>query len=243
MPAIHAGVLHQITRPTARRVAVALIAVTAALLAAGCAPRSGPSMLVVDAPSYDVAFNAAVEAARRKGMPAVLMDRRLGVIETGAEVAGSLVEPWRTDNASPAQAIEHTFALQRRRCRFEFTPTGFRADAMRPGNPDDLTGPDVFAESIPPDLTGYAGPVELRVRVFVERAYTPGTRVSTWSHRMTTRTVELPGDPADPYRDGAARGPLPGRFWTPIGRDRAYERRLIADVQTMLGAIDEPADG
>jgi len=139
-------------------------------------------------------------------MPPALRDRRSGVIETEAQIAGSVLEPWRTDNASAAQAVENTVAFQRRRARFEFTPAGFQEP------PRDLT-------KVPDDL-------ELRVWVFVERASTPGLRRSTWTRSKTT-TTQLVAPEGD-------TGPAPTTSWTPVTRDVAYERRLLAAVQDGL---------
>lgn len=201
-------------------------------LLSGCATSQGPAFLTIQAEVYADAFDAAVEAAAVVGLTPIVRDRRSGVIETEPRIAGSVFEPWRDDNASFAQAIENTITFQRRRARFEFTPAGFR-----PREPAEasLTGPDLFAlHGAEVDLSRLAGPLELRVWVYVERAYSPGRRRSTWTRAKSTRSriVPTPDDEA-----------LPRRYWTPVRRDEAYERRLLAAVQSALAErLDASSD-
>jgi hypothetical protein len=201
--------------------------VTALLLfvfLAGCASKQGPERLRVDADTYHAAFDAALEAAQKHGMPPTLRDRRHGVIETQPALASTVLEPWRGDNASFGQAVENTIAFQRRRARFEFTP----ADGAAAQEPDDApeTGPDLLGLDVPElDLNTYAGDLELTVRVYVDQAYAMGIRRSTWSRRSTTRAqIDSP----------SSDGSLPAEFWTPVTRDEAFERRLLAAVDRAL---------
>ena len=194
----------------------------------GCATSHGPAFLTIQAGAYAEAFDAAVEAAAVAGLTPTVRDRRNGVIETAPRIAGSFLEPWRTDNASFAQAMENTITFQRRRARFEFTPAGFR-----PREPAEapLTGPDLFAQhEAEVDLSRLAGPLELRVWVYVERAYSPGLRRSTWTRARTTRTRIVPAEDEEA---------LPSRYWTPVHRDQAYERRLLGAVERALGERSE----
>ena len=196
----------------------------------GCATSQGPAFLTIQAGAYAEAFDAAVEAAAVAGLTPTVRDRRNGVIETEPRIAGSFLEPWRTDNASFAQAMENTITFQRRRARFEFTPAGFR-----PREPAEasLTGPDLFAQhEAEVDLSRFAGPLELRVWVYVERAYSPGLRRSTWTRARTTRTRIVPAEDEEA---------LPSRYWTPVHRDEAYERRLLGAVERALDERSEPS--
>ena len=87
-----------------------------ALGAGGCAPGSeGPELLVIPSSSYARAFDAADAVVREESMSPALRDRRGGVIETEPRIEGSVLEPWRDDNATAEQAWENTFAFQRRR--------------------------------------------------------------------------------------------------------------------------------
>ncbi|MHC4420599.1 MAG: hypothetical protein ACYS1E_08385 [Planctomycetota bacterium] len=187
----------------------------------GCAKSPGPDLLHIDAGSYHVAFDAAMEASRTHGLTPALRDRRRGVIETQPALAASILEPWRDDNASLGQSLENTIAFQRRRARFEFVPAG----AAPPAAPA-AAGPDLLAvEPRDPDLSAYEGELELRVRVYVERAHTMGIRRATWSRASTTRaTIDAP----------ASDGEIPAQFWTPVSRDEAFERRLLAAVDHAL---------
>lgn len=226
-----------------------LVRLSCALLLAvfigGCASKpNGPEVLTISAADYPAAFDAAVEAARRQGLPALLRDRRGGVIETDDRMAGSILEPWRNDNASFDQALENTIAFQRRRARFEFAPVGFNpqegaaaaAPTTRP-----LTGPDVVnAEGQPIDLTQATGDVELRVWVYVERGSMPGMRRSTWTRSKTTQTqlVYPEGQTDKPKAKDRDKGI--GVIWSPVARDPDYERRLLGMVQQMLTSGEFP---
>ncbi len=225
------------------------VVIVTILAVAGCAsPAAGPEVLTIASADYAAAFDAAVEAARRDGMPTVLRDRRGGVIETQPRVAGSILEPWRGDNASLDQAFENTVAYQRRRARFEFAPAGFvPPDEIATTQP--LAGPDVVnAQQTPLDLTAGSGDLELRVWVYIERASVPGQRRSTWTRSKTTQTQLV-------YPEGMKDRKGLVTTWTPAARDRDYERRLLQRVQEImdhgaqtaqtqpLAMIDEPSSG
>jgi hypothetical protein len=193
------------------------------IMATGCArPPEGPAFLTIDSARYREAFDASMAASRANGMPPSLRDRRLGVIDTEPSIAGSVIEPWRTGSDSLGQAWENTIEFQRRRTRFEFTPASFR-------EPQGTGVPDLLGVAGPPlDLTTYDGAIELRDSVVVERSFTPGIRRDTWSSAGTTRAVILrpastPDTPTKP-------------FWTPLTRDTAFERRLLAEVADKLAA-------
>ena len=193
----------------------------------GCAAQPGPEVLSVSAGFYHAAFDAAVEAARSHRMPAVLRDRRRGVIETEAAMSASILEPWYGDGSTLWQGLENTVAAQRRRARFEFTSGAFEPGG-EPGEP--LTGPDVLAMGEQPtDLTEQGGELELRVWVYVERASYPGLRRSTWTRGKPSTTVIM----------GSEGKAMPSVFWTAVSRDRALERRLLAAVDNAVAKIDE----
>jgi hypothetical protein len=193
----------------------------------GCrSAASGPEVILLDSASYAAAFDLAVEAAREHGMPTVLRDRRNGVIETQSNIAGSALEPWRTDNASLDQAVENTLAYRRRRARFEFTPVAFQGPSGTPAG--EMRGPDLLAAapSDAVDLSAFQGEIELRVWVFVEQAQFPGVRRSTWSRSLTTTARAVDAD------EGARRETT--SRWTPVTRDAAYEERLLGQISRQL---------
>ncbi len=189
----------------------------------GCAKPRGADLLRIDAGTYHEAFDAAMEASRTHGLPPALRDRRRGVIETQPALAASVLEPWRNDNAALGQSLENTIAFQRRRARFEFAPTGTAPPAA---TGDTAAGPDLLGvETRELDLSAYHGELELRVQVIVERAHAMGVRRTTWSRRSTTQaTIDAP----------ARDGDIPANFWTPVSRDEAFERRLLAAVDHAL---------
>lgn len=221
---------------------------------AGCATSEGPELLVIDSSKYPEAFDAADQAVRAVGMPPTLRDRRGGVIETEPHIAGSIFEPWRSDNASFDQALENTVAFQRRRVRVEFTPVGF--DPSTSDAADQMAGPDLLGlETAAWDLTRYKGEIELRVWVYLERSYTFGVRRSAWtmSERRQSEIIE-PGNAETASLESAASAattaqatetsigvfddkdlsPVRPAFWTPITRDPAFERRLLEEIRKRM---------
>lgn len=209
---------------------LAPVLLVAALWLPGCASSKGPQALTIAPGTYEQAFDAAVEAARRQGLISVVKDRRSGVIETDPTVASTIFEPWRGGNASLHQAWDNTLNFQRRRARFEFVPVGFAPVPAQAAAADASTGPTAITPApLSPDLTEFAGDLELRVNVVIERAYMPGIQLNDWTQYYPTRTIIIPpGDANDPAE------PLPSIFWTGVARDAAFERRLLAAVQTAL---------
>lgn len=221
-------------RPLLMRLALRVMAVVVLLGGCGCASSGGPQVITVSSAQYAQAFDAAVEAARRAGMPAAFRDRRAGVIDSEAHIAGSIIEPWRTDNASLKQAVENTIGFQRRRARFEFAPAEFTnvqgQDEWPAEHPQaavnraaDLSTP-LHSRQPARDLTAHQGDLEIRVWVFVERANAPGFRRGTWTRRTASRAGLITSQPQDPATIS----------WTPVARDTAYEQRLLASIRSNL---------
>lgn len=212
----------------------------AVLAGGGCSSTpEGPEALQVPIDRYDVVFDAAVEAARDAGLPPLVRDRSAGVVETESRIAGSLFEPWTFGEESLEQAAENTLLFQRRRARIEFSPEEPAAARLR-GADRPLPEPGVGgAVAAPLDLRSAAGPLEVRVRVFVERAFIPNLDVNSYSRILSSRYTT----PLDPT----------GETWTPVGRDRAWEARILADLgrrmdlapvpQATVADFDEPSAG
>jgi len=103
-----------------------------------------------------------------------------------------------------------------------------------------LPDPDA-APGVGPDLLGIRGPdadlpartaagvveLELRARVTVERRHAPGLRRGTWSRAGSSQTIVI--DPVTGER-------LPAALWTPLGRDEAAERSLLAGIDRRLAS-------
>lgn len=196
----------------------------------GCA-SSSPDMLEIDAKQYDRAFAAAQEASREEGMPPLLADRAGGVIESRPRLAGSVMEPWRVDHSSIDQLAASTLHKQRRRVRFEFLPLEFTSADSTGG--DELVGAPLpgSAEDLvrTTDLSDFDGPIEIRVWVWIEREQRSGLRRSTWTR--VGRTYARNPLETIPPDDGTTRS---RGVWTPVERDVAMERRLLADVAASL---------
>lgn len=200
---------------------------------AGCHTTEGPAVLQIDGGDYDQAFAACLEVGRDMDMPPALADRGNGIIETEPRSMGSLLEPWRMDTSGPSQGLESTLQFQRRRVRFVFLPEGFEPPAVDGRSPfDGGASPGSPADTGRFDLERHAGPLELRCVVVIERGFTSGIRPSTWSSTLATRSTD---PPPQSRTDGTVRRPTQ---WTPVSRDEAAERTLLARVQARLQEDD-----
>ncbi|MGA1016361.1 MAG: hypothetical protein ACO3YY_00030 [Phycisphaerales bacterium] len=218
--------LRQRARGAVRLASLVLIAVAGG---ACTSVPDAPRALVVPSDRYDAVFDAAVDTARDAGLPPLVRDRTAGVIETETRIAGSLLEPWLWGEESLAQATENTLLFQRRRARIEFSPE-VPASARLRGADRPLPEPGVAgAAATPLDLRSDSGPLEVRVRVFVERAFVPNLNMSSYSRTLSTR-YSTPLDPAE-------------ETWTPVGRDRAWEARILADLGRRMNLVAVAEDG
>jgi hypothetical protein len=200
-----------------------------------------PTVVVIERADYARWFDAAVALSGEEDMPAELRDRDGGIIETRPKVAGSLIEPWDWPRGDVGEAVEATLSFERRRARFEFLPSGFRPEAGFAVADDDArlagrrtpgsTDPTAFGAV---DLSRYEGPIEVRVWVWVERAFTPNLQRSPWTFSQTT----FASDPTKsrPTGDASTRD---RSIWTPIARDAAMETILLDKLVDRIGA-DRP---
>ena len=197
------------------------VAVTGIL--SGCAGSAGPAVVVVPSGQYPQAFDAAVAVARAHGLRPTVMDRRSGIIETDPVMAGSLLEPWKNDNADFNQAVRNTVSRNRLMARFEFSEPGFTPQTQS----EEIPPVDLLASTEATwDLTTVPGPLDLRVWVFEERGHSVGQRRNTWTFAGTTYTYHMPVEGA--WDESVVF------FWTPTTRDRPAERRLLAAVEERL---------
>jgi hypothetical protein len=200
-----------------------LACVLVALIVGGCSSSRGPTVITIDAARYGATFEAAIDATRAQGLMPAHLDRRTGIIDTEPDPAGSVLEPWRMKASSFAQAIDNTLGSQRRRARVEFLPVPGAAVGA-----DDTLPPADLLTPAPVDLTTFDGPIEVRVYVYVDTEHRPGERPGTWTlTRSETMVIVTP--------DGER---LSGRYWVPVSRDTAFERRLLADIQRASGVSD-----
>ena len=207
-----------------------LAVLLSAATSAGCSVV-GPDRLEIRGDQYDAAYDAALKATREVGMPAIVADRAGGSIEGRPRLAGSILEPWRIDNATAEQWAASTLHKQRRRVRFEFLPIDFATPDPR--GEGDLLGSPLPGSGVDLERTvrleGFEGPIEVRAWVWIEREQRPESRGSTWTRRGRTYTTN-PLETVEPD-DGTTRS---SGIWTPVGRDVAMERRLLAEVEAAM---------
>lgn len=199
---------------------------------AGCSTTDGPKVITVQAQDYHAAFDAATQVASSHGLRPVVMDRGTGIIETAPRAAGSLLEPWRTDNAGLSDTLAHTVNFERRRMRVEFVPAGTNLPEPDPSKPVQAAAlPGTDRANARYDLLTYTGTLEMRAWVYVERQFRPNQRIGSWTRGQTKYATDPleKGDPEDTTTTA------PGE-WTPVGRDDAYERTVMAQIQRSLAA-------
>ena len=227
-------------RPTVRytrimRAWIGLISVSfagAALIGCGNAPKATSPVVTIARGDYAKAFDAAVALVGDYGMRAELRDRDGGVIETRPKVSGSLIEPWNWPRGELGASLESSITFQRRLARFEFAPAGFRPttqpeDAPLAGQRTPGTVPSDANGAI--DLVAYDGPIDLRIWVYVERAFTPGLQRSAWTFSQTSfSTNALKNKPTgdETTRDRS--------IWTAYERDEAMEQQLTEELRVRL---------
>jgi hypothetical protein len=183
---------------------------------------------------YEVCFEEVIRIASDSGMPAVVRDRAGGLVETAPRLCGSVFEPWRQDNADFNQTIENTIALQRRRARFEFVPASFVPPALSDSSALDGAALPGSTDDALFDVRGYQGPLEVRVWVYIERAFTPGLRNGTWSRSQ----LSFSSDPLAPDRLKLESGTTVDiSRWTPLRRDTAYENRLVEMIRSRFSKL------
>ena len=174
---------------------------------AGCS-TTGPDVLEIDASRYDEAFDAAREATRSVGMPAVLTDRTGGIIESRPRLGGSVLEPWRVDNSSSSQWAENTLHKQRRRVRFEFLPLDFAPGEVLPQKDAGYKG--FFETKLSDALSGVTRPQSAVVDTSPAMGGASRQRPQTGSVRRPVsqqgRPIGLPAPkPPRPYMSAAPR--------------------------------------
>ena len=206
----------------------AFASITAAFMLVGCATDpTGASFVTVPHARYDEAFDLACTVARAEGLVPEISDRRTGTIETKPRLAGSVMEPWEWTDLTTGDVVEGTLALERRRARFEFVPTGFRPEPPQgtvplagPVLPGSSRGEGADVEKLTVDL-------ELRVTVSVERQFRPGFQRSSWTCSLGSfyKDVSIVDDP---------RAPRDLSMWTAVARDERFERLLIDRIAQQL---------
>jgi len=197
---------------------------------AACTTEPVAPVLAMTHADYGRVFDAALEAARAEGLEPVVVDRELGVIETLPRTAGSVVEPWRTDNAGFDDMMAHTVNFERRRARFEFVPDTFvmeppRMDTRSDGAP--VAGSDRAEARF--DLLHHDGSIEMRTWVYVDRGFVANRRIGHWT--LGEATVANDPTKAQSPDDESTRI---ATDWTPIGRDVPYEQRLMGRIRAIL---------
>ncbi|MBM4111546.1 MAG: hypothetical protein FJ254_09370 [Phycisphaerae bacterium] len=209
---------------------IALVMLALAALT-GCTTWQGPTEIAVPAGEYDRSVQTAVETLNRLGYQCAVIDREAGLVDTDPLRAGSLVEPWRTDNASLSDGAANTVSPRRRQVRLTWTPVGAEQALVEPTT---LVGPVVPGAAAPRSSAAFGtGPLILRAIVSLEQQYTPGDRMSSYSANLSSQFTEP---------RSATVGPVDRGTWTPVGRDEATEQRILGLIERAIGPTGARVD-
>ncbi|MBM4052860.1 MAG: hypothetical protein FJ270_09000 [Planctomycetes bacterium] len=209
-----------------RSIALAVLALAALT---GCTTWQGPTEIAIPDGDYGRSMQTAVDTLNRLGYRCAVIDREAGVVDTDPLRAGSLVEPWRTDNASLSDAAANTVSARRRQVRLSWTPVGAEDLLVEPST---LGGPELPGSTAPRARVELGkGPLILRAIVSLEQQYTPGDRISPYSASLSS-TFKEPRS--------ATEGPVDRGTWTPVGRDEATEQRILGLIERALGPTSDP---
>jgi hypothetical protein len=200
-----------------------VLAVLALAALTGCTTWQGPTEITIPVGQYDRSMQTAVDTLNRLGYRCTVIDREAGVVDTDPLRAGSLVEPWRTDNASLSDAAANTVSPRRRQVRLSWTPVGVEQPLAEPAT---LSGPELPGSRSPSARADRGKePLILRALVSLEQQYTPGDRISTYSASLSSGFSEP---------RAATEGPVDRGTWTPVGRDEATEQRILGLIERAL---------
>ena len=208
-----------------------------ALVMSGCMgalSTEGTAELTITPEQYRDAFDAAAHIAREMGYKVIVIDRSSGIIATDPRHAGSALEPWRVDNASPTEVAENTVANRRRRIRFEFIPASAQLPAVDgQGVLHGAAIPGSTAAQERFDVQTCVGPIDVEVWVYIERSCVEGMKPSSSSGSLASKwTNPLNAKPLDATDDSIRENPQ----WVPIGRDSAYEQTLTNKLAAAVGS-------
>ena len=227
------------------RLCAAIALLSAALASTGCAGRmvSANNPFAITAEEYDRVFEAAIDTLRLNQFVVDRQDRRFGVITTRPLVAGSALEPWRTDNTTAYQLADATLNYQRRIVHVYLEPADpealVAAQAARVGvrRGEERVDPEVAAGDVEPapepvSPPADAGRYQLRTEVLLEQRQVPEQQLHTAAVRPATDY----GRDADVLTTLTEEG-LERSFWRPVGRDPYLEQRLIHEILTRATVV------
>jgi hypothetical protein len=174
------------------RVALArFLGIVAALAAAGlasCASKAKPYPAVaVSAGKYAEAFEVAKDALREFQFDLDRVDAAGGIVTTHARGSAGFATPWVPHTSSLGESARGFVERERRRAAVVFQPAGATLPDTAAGTPETGLGKpiDLALEPMNPEAEMTA-----HVRVWIERVYRPGRRVSATSVRLSSFTSD-----------------------------------------------------
>jgi len=155
-------------------------------------------------------FDIARDVLRDEGFILERVDAQLGVILTRPKTTAGLATPWHTDQSTIEQEIDDLANRQQRTVRITFAAAG--------SDPSGSTSP--APDAPPTDLRAAQTPIDMSVRVIVERLQRPGRRISSASVRLSTYSIDTD------FKDrGLAYG-----YAVPIEDDQNLAARLADEI-------------
>lgn len=194
-----------------------LLTMSLVTVLSGCAAEV-PEVFTFDAERYPAVAKSVTAAMREERFIVDRNDPRLGVFTSKPLTSPTILEFFKADNSTMAQAWESTANLQRRRVRVVIEPEKEKEgeyDAEQLANMSQVT-----LNPPPPTFEHPSGPLNLRVMVFVDRAHQPLWQVETTTRRLSSHAI-------DPQLRERRMQPL---YWEPISRDPFMEQRLMRRI-------------
>jgi hypothetical protein len=179
-----------------------VIGVVACAVVSGCAGKSKPDATVaVPAGRYPEAFEAAKDALREFQFELDRVDAAGGIVTTHARGSAGFATPWVPHTSGLEDAGRGFVERERRRAAVVFEAVGAGGTEgsepsalLSSGKEPAVARVGVGDDALPIDLAleplDTSGEVRARVRVWVERVYRPGRRVSSTSVRLSSFTSD-----------------------------------------------------
>jgi len=220
------------------------------LTGCGASQTDVPNPIPVAGSEYEQVFEATVDVLRDNRFRIARQDRRFGVITTEPRTASMALERWHPDRTTSRRVLENTLNHQRYTIVTRLRPREDSPEADgengSDSQPSAASEGNASTDAPPPEpVSGRPGEAraagyELAIEARLERRQLPPRTLHTAA--VADTRVRRKAGVVRPLR--TASGPIEPH-WRTVGRDREYERRLVATILTRATGQDPrpaPAD-